>query len=668
MRQVLARNPILAFAGRVVRTSAFVLTVLGSSASVQAVPLDVFGHLPRLEDVSIAPDGSKVAFVRTDGEDRVVAVVSLADNKALKVVRAGHVKLRGVVWADDNRLLIETSETTMPYGLIGEDQEWWQLQVHDLRKKDPVQVPNLNRNHDEVNLMNVVSGEVMVRTIEGHTVLFVRSTYVSDATYPCLVRYDLDTDRQQIMLQGGENSSSWLVDEKGKLLAEEDYEPSSGIWRMRISRDGHLKDVASGKEGIDVPRILGYGPDDESLLTEFLENGDPVWKLLSLRDGTFEPVKDEWRSLRAPIEDPYTHHMMGGVHLHDEASYLFFDETKRKRWDAIVRAYGATDHAHFVSASADFRKIVVLVQGPRMGYQYQLVDLDLGRTRSIGDVYEGVTSPMEVRRITYEAADGLKIPGYLTLPAGRKPERLPLIVLPHGGPASVDTMDFDWWAQALADQGYAVLQPNFRGSTVDYRFLTKGYGEFGRKMQTDLSDGVRYLAREGIADPARVCIVGGSYGGYAALAGVTLDPGVYRCAASIAGISDLRAFLRWIDDKHWSSQNAEQRYWDRFLGVQGRKDPKLDEISPIKHVDAIKVPVLLVHGKDDTVVPFDQSDDMYDVLRRAHKQVEFVKLKDEDHWLSRGATRLQMLQAVVAFLRKNNPPDEQPATRIETSQ
>jgi dipeptidyl aminopeptidase/acylaminoacyl peptidase len=310
-----------------------------------------------------------------------------------------------------------------------------------------------------------------------------------------------------------------------------------------------------------------------------------------------------------------------------------------------------------VSASADFRKIIVLVEGAKMGYQYQLVDLETSRTTWIGDVYDGIDAPLEVRRIVYPAADGLEIAGYLTLPPKRQPVKLPLIVMPHGGPAAMDTRQFDWWSQALADQGYAVLQPNYRGSTVSAGFMAKGYGEFGRKMQTDLSDGVRYLVREGIADPARVCIVGASYGGYAALAGVALDPAIYRCAASVAGISDLRAFLRWVDSKHFSTVNAEQRYWDRFLGVQNRKDPKLDEISPIKHIDAIKVPVLLVHGKDDTVVPYDQSDDMYDALRAAHKQAELVKLKDEDHWLSRSATRLQMLQAVVGFLRRNNPPD-----------
>jgi len=194
-------------------------------------------------------------------------------------------------------------------------------------------------------------------------------------------------------------------------------------------------------------------------------------------------------------------------------------------------------------------------------------------------------------------------------------------VLPHGGPAVRDDADFDWWSQAIADQGYAVLRPNYRGSHLDRSFLTKGFGEWGRKMQTDLSDGVRYLAKEGVIDPARVCIVGGSYGGYAALAGVSLDPGVYRCAVSVAGLSDLHRMLSWVNQRQFSAgANLPQRYWDRFMGVKGPDDPALDEISPLKHVNAINVPVLLIHGKDDTVVPFEQSELMYEALRNAHKK------------------------------------------------
>jgi dipeptidyl aminopeptidase/acylaminoacyl peptidase len=145
--------------------------------------------------------------------------------------------------------------------------------------------------------------------------------------------------------------------------------------------------------------------------------------------------------------------------------------------------------------------------------------------------------------------------------------------------------------------------------------------------------------------------VGASYGGYAALAGAALDTGVYRCAASVAGISDLRRFGDWS-----RSNNGVRafRYWTRFMGSD--KDAALAEISPAAHVDAVTVPVLLVHGRDDTVVPLEQSRLMAEALQRAGKPVELVVQPHADHWLSRGDTRLQTLQAVVAFLEKNNPP------------
>jgi dipeptidyl aminopeptidase/acylaminoacyl peptidase len=231
-----------------------------------------------------------------------------------------------------------------------------------------------------------------------------------------------------------------------------------------------------------------------------------------------------------------------------------------------------------------------------------------------------------------------------------------VVVLVHGGPAAEDTAEFDWWSQALADQGYAVLQANYRGSSLGWNFLSAGFGQWGRKMQSDLSDGVRYLVRLGIADPARVCIVGASYGGYAALAGAALDPGVYRCAVSVAGISDIKRWLQWETQQHLFSPSVV-RYWDRFLGVSGPRDPQVAAISPISHVDAVSIPVLLIHGRDDTVVPYEQSSAMLDALRHAGKQVELVPLKHEDHWLSSSETRRQMLEASVAFLRAHNPPD-----------
>jgi len=253
--------------------------------------------------------------------------------------------------------------------------------------------------------------------------------------------------------------------------------------------------------------------------------------------------------------------------------------------------------------------------------------------------------------IDYVAADGLALHGVLTLPRGRAAGKLPLVVLPHGGPAARDHAEFDWWAQALASRGYAVFQPNFRGSTgYGPAFQIAGNGQWGTKMQTDISDGVAALAARGIIDPKRACIMGASYGGYAALAGVTLQQGLYRCAVSVAGVADLQ--LMKADELGVGPTRVQARNWATLIGA--RTD--LAAISPAMAAARADAPVLLIHGRDDTVVPYAQSTRMAGQLRAAGKPVELVTLKGEDHWLSRGATREAMLVAAVAFIEKHNPP------------
>jgi dipeptidyl aminopeptidase/acylaminoacyl peptidase len=207
----------------------------------------------------------------------------------------------------------------------------------------------------------------------------------------------------------------------------------------------------------------------------------------------------------------------------------------------------------------------------------------------------------------------------------------------------------------MASRGYAVLQVNFRGSDgLGKALLEAGYGQWGRKMQSDLSDGVRHLVSQGTVDPKRVCIVGASYGGYAALAGATLDRGVYRCAVSVSGPSDLRRMVDWSSDRNG---HTARRYWIRFMGAKDLRDPVLGEISPAAFVDKVEIPILMIHGKDDTVVPLEQSRIMAEALKKAGKPHELLVQPGEDHWLSRGDTRLQTLEATVAFLEKHNPPN-----------
>jgi dienelactone hydrolase len=621
----------------------------------RAASLETYGRLPTLEDVALSPDGSKLAFVRTHENERVLAIAQLSPSKVLSATKVGEVKLRELQWADNDHLLITTSTTGMPWGLSGTDTEWLQLVVFDINTHKLKVYPDNLAAQSDIRAMNVVAGSVMVRHIGNDTVLFIPGLYVQDKTNLALFKVNLTTNHQIVARLGSEATRGWLVDEAGEIVTEENYYERDQRWQMRIRRGGRWFDAETTRSPIDVPEMLGFGPKGDAVLVSTYDKGQPVWELLSLQDGKLGPPMEDGDDLNLPFEDPATHRMIGGIRFEDQSKYVFFEPELRSRWHSVVDAF-SDERVDLVSTSADMKQFIVRVDGVN-GYRYALINMNTARSFPLGNVYDGLTESFETRRITYEAADGLKIPAYLTLPAKRPATKLPLIVLPHGGPAARDSLNFDWWAQALASQGYAVLKPNYRGSITTDSFMKAGYGEWGRKMQTDLSDGVRYLAKEGIIDPTRVCIVGASYGGYAALAGVTLDPGVYRCAVSVAGISDLKRFIEWVNERDRAGNHIAGRYWDRYMGVQGPKDPALDAISPIKHIDKVTVPVLLVHGKDDTVVPYEQSEVMLKALTKANKKVDLVTMKKEDHWLSRGETRLLMLQSSIAFLKANNPPD-----------
>jgi dipeptidyl aminopeptidase/acylaminoacyl peptidase len=618
-----------------------------------AAPLETYGRLPSLEDVQISPDGSSFAYLKTDGDQRYLVIQPVGEKKLLAGFRLGNEKIRSIQWVDEKHMLIEASVTGLHGNTEGAVQEFVLPTLLDIPsgRTYPVRFEPQNLRPE-----NSVWGPAMIRHVDGKSYIYIGGVdFPGQRGEPVLFRIDADSGIGRLVEQGTEATGSWLVDGAGRVVAEQDYDNSSERWAIKILRDDRLTEVASGKAETEHPRLRGLGPDGSEVIVESVENGTKIWRSLSLKDGSWGPTINQGGSPQT-IEDPLTGRIIGGVVTDAGSKIVFFDPAMQQHWEATVRAFPG-ERVTFVSHAADFSKIVLQVNGARDGYVYELVDYKVHRADVIGPVYDGLTDIAEVRAVTYPAADGLKIPAYLTLPPGRAPKNLPLVVLPHGGPAATDTGEFNWWAQALAAQGYAVLQPNYRGSTLSEQFMSAGFGQWGRKMQSDLSDGVRYLASAGFVDPKRVAIEGGSYGGYAALAAAALDPAPYRCAVSVAGIADLPDFLSWVARKHLNEASASERYWDRFMGAPGGDDAILKTVSPMRHVDRIDMPVLLIHGKDDTVVPYDQSYNMANAMKDAHKNVELVTLREEDHWLSRSATRLQMLQASVAFLRKCNPPD-----------
>jgi len=624
-------------------------------AAPSAPPLEVYGSLPRTQAAELSADGSLLAVVSLDG-DGFVLTIRAVDGKTIVTIPLADMKFTGLSWAGSDYTVVYAHHTARLADDSKSDRELTDGIVVNARTG--AQKPLLAASLD---YLPAIKGRYGFFRRDGHWFAYYGlypTQFPGWQQFPDLYRVDLDTGAVERIAKGSPHSLTWVLDTGGEIAAESEYDSNSGDWKIfRPNSPEHP--LLSGNSAFSFA-LAGLSRTPNTVIVSS-GGSNPEIKELNLDTGLTETLlpPDKGATL---IRARGTHLLLGAVSA-DDGEDRMFDPTLESHYRLIAKEF-AGHSPRLVSVSADLSRILVHISGKDTAGTWDLVDFPGGKATVVAKDYpqipDNAVGPTQM--IDYRAADGLALQGVLTLPPGEPGKKLPLVVMVHGGPQARDLPHFDWAPQAFAVRGYAVFQPNFRGSDgYGLAFRNAGFGEWGRKMQTDISDGVAFLAQKGIIDPHRVCIAGASYGGYAALAGVTLQNGLYRCAASYGGVSDLRRLLSARAElgksgtQHYDEPGA--RFHLSYLGVRSATDPALDRLSPVYLADKADAPILLVHGDKDTVVLPEQSTEMAKALKDAGKPVELVTLDGEDHWLSRSATRLQMLKAWIAFIEKNNPPD-----------
>ena len=610
------------------------------------VPAAVFAQLPKFDSPRLSPDGTRIAAkMAIDGVQHLVVMPLFGGQPAALKVGAD-MDINWWRWVGNQWLVAGFgSQSTF------EQQEIYITRMVGL-SADLKTVNRIDWQHSGIR-----ADDLLWAARDGTPrILFSRSTGIETMAdvYPSVWSADVSTGKVRRVAASQTDVWDWYADGAGTLRMGIRYADDTGKAAMlyRASNDEPFRTIARGNarrnESFIVPTT--FRADGTALATSDDDGRDGLYEV-SLPDLTLgKKVYDHPGYDIDGVVENGAGNDVAGISVTDTFDHVIWLDPQMKKVQAAADAAVGTRRARIVSRSADGTRLLVEVGSPsQAGALYYW---DLAGDRMQRYAFQNATlagrSLSPVRTVHYTARDGTPIEAILTLPRHRPNARnLPLIVLPHGGPIARDSEGWDWWVQYLAEQSYAVIQPNYRGSSgYGTKFVKAGEGEWGLKMQDDLNDAITFLAKEGIADPKRVCIAGASYGGYAALRAAQRDGALYRCAISYAGVSDLVGIKRY--DAQFLNGKTLGRYWTK-------RATDLHAVSPRFGADQVTIPVLLMHGKADKRVPVKQSRQMADALKTAGKPYQYIEQPLGDHHFTRSEDRLEFLTTMGAFLAKYNP-------------
>jgi dipeptidyl aminopeptidase/acylaminoacyl peptidase len=602
--------------------------------AVPLIPREVlFGNPTRVSPL-LSPDGKRLAYLAPH-EGVLNVFVKSVGKEDDKVVTAD--KLRGIrqyLWAENGEQILYLQDK-------GGDENW---HVHA--------VPVGGGEARDLTPFEKVQAQIVgVERKHPHQILVALND--RDPQFHDVYRIDLRTGARKLVAKNDIAAIGFVADHQLRVRIAQVLTPDGGGKLLhRASDRGKWKELmAFGAEDMFTTSAFGFAGNDRTLYVGSSVGSNTVeLRGIDVQTGRQATLASDpsW-DISDVYVDPISHQVDAVAFNRERREWKVLDPRLTADFGAIAKL-GDGDAAVVSSDNANRTWLVRIDDdsGPPRYFTYDRKTQQGTFMFSARPELEELELA-EMKPVSYAARDGLTLHAYLTLPPKVEAAKLPVVVYPHGGPWARDVWGFDADAQWLANRGYAVLQPNFRGSTgYGKKFLNAADREWGGKMQDDLTDGTRWLIDQGIADPDRICIMGGSYGGYATLMGLVKEPGLYACGVDIVGVANLITWMEtippyWVPLRHVLHQRVGDPTKDAEL---------LRARSPVFQVDKIQSPLLIAQGANDPRVPRAESIQIRDALKKAGKTVEYVEFADEGHGFARPENRLKFYGMAEAFLAR----------------
>ena len=597
------------------------------------IPMEDFSRNPESLGYDLSPDGEHLAFLKPWQNRLNVHVQKIGEEEAKRITSATERDIAGYIWANNERIAY----------------------VQDTAGDENFRVYAVNLDGSgfkELTPFEKVRASIIdeLENDPGHMLIDMNKR---DARVFDIYRININTGQMEMVAQNPGNITGWMTDHDGNLriAITTDGVNTSVLYRNTEKDDFQALITTSFKETL-TPLFFTF--DNKNLYVASNIGRD--------KEAIYEYDVKNKKNIRLIYEHPEVdvnslmksdqRKKITGVYYYTEKGHFHFFDEDRGQLQAKLEKRLPGYEVRLSSTSKDETKVLVRTYSDRSRGAVYYLNRDTNEFMKLADLSPWLNEDelAEMKPVSYTSRDGLTIHGYLTFPKGLEPKNLPVVINPHGGPWSRDTWGFSSDVQFLANRGYAVLQMNFRTS-IGYgrKFWEAGFKQNGLAIQDDITDGVKWLIEQGIADPDRVGIYGGSYGGYCTLAGLAFTPDLYACGVDYVGISSWFTILEGIPP-YW--EPMREMFYE-LVGHPEKDKELLEKISPLFHADKIKVPLFVAQGANDPRVNKIESDQIVEVLEKRGIEVEYMVKDNEGHGFRNEENRLDFYRAMEQFLAKH---------------